>query len=145
MAVIKKAYDDVVKPGEMVSPEKFITTMRKLQKQTGVIFNQADKDKLDGLVRVLNSTRRAADAGLMTNTGQQLAVPVGALAVGTVADSFVTGLLGSASLGLMARAYESKPVRDALIKISKLKKYSKEEDEIIKKSLPTIQAEKPKE
>lgn len=145
MAVIKKAYDDVVKPGEMVSPEKFITTMRKLQKQTGVIFNQADKDKLDGLVRVLNTTRRAADAGLMTNTGQQLAVPVGALAVGTVADSFVTGLLGSASLGLMARAYESKPVRDALIKISKLKKYSKEEDEIIKKSLPTIQAEKPKE
>lgn len=145
MALIKKVYDDTFVKGKTVSPEVFINNVRKLQKQSGVIFNTEDKQKLDGLVRVLNATRRASEASVSTATGQQLYAPVAGMAVGQIADSFFTGLAGTASVGLLAKAYESKPFRDLMIKLSKVKQYSKEEDELIKKALPAIQAEKPKE
>lgn len=145
MAVIKKVYDDSINKDQTANPEKFITSLGKLQKQTGVIFNQEDKQKLAGLVRVLNATNRASSASLMTSTGQQSVIPIGAMAVGQFADSFLSGLAGSAAVGSMARVYESKPVRDLLVKLSKVKQYSKEEDELIQQISPLLQASKPKE
>lgn len=104
--------------GENTSPEKFVSAMNRYEKQFDVFFKGAEKKQLEGLKAYLNATRRAGQAQLDPQTGQKL-IPW--LSVGGVADFSTTGGVATgltASIAGLSRAYESKPVRQAMIRLA---------------------------
>lgn len=99
------------------SPEKFIAELRRMESQTGILFKGSERKQLEGLKQVLAATKRAGEAGVQTATGQQLYAPIGAAAAGSLIGDFGATLAAGASVGALARAYESPVVRNAMIRI----------------------------
>ena len=105
---------------ENLSPDKFITQVGKNGSSIGVYFSGADLRQIQGITKVLEATRRAGQAALSPPTGAQLAIPVATAALADVLGSGGAALTTGALTGLMARAYESKAVRDLLINFPKI-------------------------
>lgn len=143
-AILAKAAKDAqTEVGGMsfVSPDRFANNMKRLEDAANVFFKGDDKKRIDGLVRVLNVTKRAAEASASPSTGVQ-SVPY--LAGGAVAQ--MTGTLAGAAattvgIGGAARLYESPVVRDLLLKIARTAPKSKEESAIAKRIITTMQAQ----
>lgn len=125
----------------MFSPERFNSELKRLQPQIGVFFQGSDLDQVQGLSRALTLTRRAAQAGVSTQTGQQ-AVPF-------IAGSMLVDLLGTqgaalataGGVGVAARLYESAPVRNLMIKLGKVTPGGAEEAATLKRLIATLQSE----
>lgn len=105
------------------SPAKFITEVNKLKRQAGgeiynTIFSGKHMKELDALHDVLRETSRADSANIVTQTGQALANP---LRLGTGVASGGVSLASEAGYGLAMRVYESKPVRNALLRLANTK------------------------
>jgi hypothetical protein len=144
MAIIAKAGKDaeIDFAGQAsVSPDRFATSLKKMGNSVGVFFKESELDQVKGLVKVLNMTKRAGEASVTPPTGQ-MAVPF--IAVDVLSAS-VGGPMGAtavaAGTGGLARIYESKPVRDLLIKIGRTRVGSKEEAELAKRLIPIIQSQ----
>ena len=118
---------------DVLSVERFVSQVDKLGPQFGVFFKGDDKRRIEGLTRVLGATRRAAEAGVMTNTGQQAVPAATALAAGQVSGSALGGAAALGGAGLMARLYESPMVRNLLLRIPSTKVGSPEEAAILKR------------
>jgi hypothetical protein len=127
------------------SPNRFITEIRRLGPSVGVMFSADDLANINGLIRVLNMTRRASDAAANPMTGQQLAIPAGAIALGQAFGPGVEGFLASVaamgSIGGMAQLYESPAARDILMRLPRTAPNSVEEAALIKRLLVTMQSE----
>lgn len=129
-----------------LSPERFASQVNKLGGNVGVFFSGKDLEAVRGLERAIRVTRRAGEASLATNSGQQLAqavtglggVGIGAMSSGGVGAATAVGAIGLA--GLAARAYESPAVRNILIKISQSKTGSAEEAALIKRAIAAAQS-----
>lgn len=105
------------------SPAKFLTEVNKLKRQSGgeiynTIFSGKHMKELDALHDVLRETARADSANVVTQTGQALANP---LRLGTAVASYGTSLAAEGGYGLAMRVYESKPVRNALLRLANTK------------------------
>lgn len=116
-AVIRKAVD---RSGGLdgFTPNKFLSEIKKMEDETGIIFRGEKKQRIDGLTKALELTKRAGEFAVNTPTGVQL-VPFG---VATMLGQYlgVAGTaVGAAAMTAGVRAYESKPVRDILIKLSR--------------------------
>ena len=104
------------------SPDRFLGELKKMGDKIGIAFRGEDRNFAEGLQKYLAHTRQAANASVVTPTGQQLmqlAVPAG-----VTGDVIATGGIGTASAlgyGLIARAYESKPVRNAVLRLRAIK------------------------
>ncbi len=144
-AVLAKAADDaattLAEGGTFISPDKFANNVQKMGNSVGVMFSGDDLKRIDGLTRYINSTKRAAQAAVVPQTGVQ-AVPF-------IAGSFLTDVLGGAgaatatalSVGGIARIYESAPVRNLLLQLSKTKANTPQETALLQKlgaTLPSI-------
>jgi hypothetical protein len=118
-AYISKIADSV---GESL-PAKFLTQIDKLKKQAGgqvyqTVFGGRYAKELDAIQQVLKKTSRSDAANVVTQTGQALANPI---RIGTGAATMGTSLAGEAGYGLMMRVYESKPVRNMLLRLANTK------------------------
>lgn len=105
------------------SPAKFLTEINKLKAQAGgeiynTIFSVKHMKELDALHEVLQQTARSDSANVVTQTGQALANPI---RIGAGVSTLGSSLAGEAGYGLLLRAYESKPVRNALLRLSNTK------------------------
>ncbi|HEO8934585.1 TPA: DNA transfer protein [Serratia marcescens] len=105
------------------SPAKFITEVNKLKSQSGgeiygTIFSGRHMKELDALHDVLRATSRSDAANVVTQTGQSLANP---LRIGAALPSMGASLAAEAGYGLMTRVYESKPVRNMLLRLAATK------------------------
>lgn len=105
------------------SPAKFLTEVNKLKAQSGgeiygAIFSGKHMKELDALHDVLKQTSRSDAANVVTQTGQALANP---LRIAAAVPTLGTSLAAEAGYGLMMRAYESKPVRNALLRLANTK------------------------
>lgn len=105
------------------SPAKFLTEVNKLKSQSGgdiynTIFSGRHMKELDALHDVLRQTSRADSANVVTQTGQALANP---LRIGAGVSTLGTSLAGEAGYGLATRLYESKPVRNILLRLANTK------------------------
>ncbi len=149
-AVIAKAAQDArvsteQAGGDYISPDKFMNNVKKLGTQVGVVFGEEDSKQLQGLMRVLDYTKRAGTAAALPPTGVQLAIPAGAAALTQVFGSGISGLIGTvaagAGIGGMARVYESKTVRDILTKLPTLKAGGPEEAALLKRLIVAVQVE----
>lgn len=149
MAVLSKALE---KAGglENLSVDKFTNEIKRLGAPVGVLFKGADEQRLQGLIRALDLTRRASVASNVPQNGMH-AVPI--LAVDLLSKTLggpMGATAGAATIGGLARAYESAPVRNLLMKLPTVKPGSAEEGAIFKrlmaigpaKEAPATQEEK---
>lgn len=96
------------------SPDQFLRQVNLMSNQTGITFKGRDAAYLKGLKNYLESTKRAGQAGVTTPTGQQT-IPF-ILGIGTVTNPALVGVGGG--YGLLARMYESEPVRNAMLRLA---------------------------
>jgi hypothetical protein len=123
-AIIARAAARATGAGEeVVSPTRFANEVQKLSRSVGVFFTGDELARLQGLTRVLNATRRAAEAAALPPTGVQAFLPTAAIsgmgALGGGAMGFVKGLAVAGGLGAAARVYESPAVRNLLLQASR--------------------------
>lgn len=114
------------------SPDRFLNNMQKMSKQTDVFFRGKDKQFLDGFSNYLDATRGAAKAAATMKTGESVIHP--ALLAGAGADIVSTGGLGTSlglTYGLMGRVYESKPIKNIMVRLANTPKGSTEYDRLI--------------
>lgn len=155
-ALLKRAADNARQLGErgadaVIDPTQFAKEVEKLSDNFGVMFKPDDMKRINGLVRVLNMTRRAAEvqSGATTRiagvevplSGVQAA---GGIAVTAPIFGFLSDLLGPIpaaattgagvlTAGALARVYESAPVRNLLRQIADTRPGSPEELALIAK------------
>ena len=141
-AVVRKAVD---RAGglEEFTPNRFLTQIKKLEDETGIIFKGDDKRQVEGLTRALAFTKRAGDFAANPPTGAQF-VPFG---IGAALERMF-GPVGTAAavVGTTAgvRAYESKPVRELLLKLPSIKAGSPEEYSVMKRLGDVLKAQQAK-
>jgi hypothetical protein len=129
--------------GVIISPDKFSSEVKRLGTSIDVFFTGDDLKQIEGLVKVLNITKRASEAAAMPTTGVQVAIPAGAAALSSFFGGGLTGFIGTLGVagvgGGAARIYESAPVRNLLIKISQTAAGSAQQTALIKSLNSTIQ------
>ena len=126
---------------QTISPEKFMSELRRLGPSVDVFFTGQDRQRVQGLLRALDLTRRAPQSVTMPKTGEQLALPVITAYLGQLLGGSA-GLVATGAVGGLARVYESKPVRDLLLKLPQTKRNSEQELALAKRLVEAIRAEK---
>ena len=113
-----------------ISPDKFVNQVKRFGKQVGIVFPEDERAIVNGLVKALELTKRGGQAAASPPTGVQ-AVPY--MFVDVLSSTF-GGPMGAtvigASLGGLARFYESRAVRGLLTALGKSKKGSAAERRI---------------
>jgi hypothetical protein len=108
------------------NPNAFATALNRpnFQKAKNIFFEGTQgKDRLDGLNRVLNVTRRAQDATSTVRTGEKAVFSSVALA-----SFFEPSVIGAAAaVSAITRAFESRAFRNALVKLKGVKPGTKQE------------------
>lgn len=105
------------------SPDRFLNQLNSMGDSIGITFKGADRDYVNGLKSYLQHTQQAGRAGVMTPTGQQI-FQIGAptALIGDISGTGGVGTMGAAAYGGIARLYESKPVRNAIVRLNSIKK-----------------------
>lgn len=118
-----------------LSPVKFVSEVKRLGAPMGVFFKGADAQRLEGLSRALDMTQRASVAANVPQNGMQ-AVPI--LAADLLSKTLggpMGATAGAATVGGLARLYESAPVRNLLMKLPTTVPGSAEEGAVFKRLL----------
>lgn len=105
------------------SPQKMMTELGKLQKQANgqvfkTVFGGKNGKEIEGMLSILDATKRASEANVVTKTGMTLAPLV------RVIGNLKTGgalLAGETGIGLMSRVYESPMARNAFLRLANTK------------------------
>jgi hypothetical protein len=140
VAILAKALDGAGGV-ENLSPDKFITSVRKLGVPIGVAFDGQEAQRLNGLVRALKLTEHASKAALVTPTGVQAVPIVGAAVLTDLLGGAGTAMATMATTGGLARVYESGPVRDLLLKLPRIAAGTPEEAALFKRFTAAVQAQ----
>lgn len=145
-AIVQRAVDKATDASGELSVEKFINEMHRNRKQAATFFRGEHGKQLDGVIKYLDSTRQAATAAASPLTGQMIAGPAALLAGFTSAinPAFAKVAAIGGGIGLSGRAYESKVMRAALLKLANTPKGSTGYDRAISRVsevlAPTAQA-----
>ncbi len=116
-AIIGRVADTLSKRAGGITPNSFANEMKKQGIQVNTFFKGKDKRQLLGLIKLLDSTKRAGNAAVTTPTGQSLFTLIAGAA--GMANIKATAI-GAGSLAGSARLYESSAVRNALLKLGSL-------------------------
>lgn len=130
-AIVQRAVDKATDASGNVSVEKFINEMHRNRKQASTFFRGENGKYLDGVMKYLNSTREAATGAASPLTGQLMAGPaaLASLLNPIAAKAVATG----AGVGLAGRAYESRIMRNAMLKLANTPKGSTAYDRAIRR------------
>lgn len=123
---------------DVISPQKFASAMEAMSDATGVFFSPADKVRIDGLTRLLKATQHASDAAANPMTGAQNTPLIAGVTLGQVFGT--AALPATGAVGLLARAYESAPVRNALLLLGRTKPGSPKERAMLTKAVAALAA-----
>lgn len=144
-AVLQEAFQKAGGEFENLSPDRFKQSLARLGSQVGVFFSGQDLRAAEGLLRTLKMTERAGQAGVSPPTGVQAVPVVGAAFLTDLLGGMGGALVGGATIGGLARIYESAAVRNALLKIPQVAVGSAEEAELIKRVVDASRALKASE
>ena len=107
----------------VINPNTFAREANKLKSNFGQFFSGAEANRVQGLVAVLNATRRAQESQFAPRTGERMVPYATAGSFGWLGTLLgfdpITGLASSAGVGAAARLYESAATRDMLMRIGK--------------------------
>lgn len=134
-AIIFKAAEGATTDG-VISPTVFANKLADLDQSMGVFFSPADKARIDGLQRLLVATKQAVNANAMPMTGASNRVMIGGIGGAQMLGGATLPVSGFA--GLMARAYESKTVRNMLVALGRTKPGSPGEANLANRILSAI-------
>jgi hypothetical protein len=123
-AIMQHVFGKLGGEADTISPDRFLNVIRTVGKPIGVFFEGADGARVQGLVRALQLTRRAGQANVATQTGQQ-AIPL-LMGISIPLTAGASAVVGG-TIGVTARIYESAAVRDALLKLARSKPGSPQE------------------
>lgn len=103
-----------------VNPNRVATALGKTKRQQAIntFFDEAGKTRLQGLRKLLDATRRAQDASAAPPTGVQL-IPfagAGTLGAGLTVEPLTT-MAVAGTMASVAKAYESRAMRNLLMRI----------------------------
>lgn len=114
-----------------ISAAKFVTQVGKMGRQVGVTFKGQDREVVEGLINTLKLTQQADRAGLAPPTGVQnyFATALGGASLFNATLAKTAAAAGS--VGLAARAYESAPMRNILLRMSRVKSGTKAEKDLL--------------
>jgi len=141
---------------EELSPDIFKNKLRDLQKQTNIFFTGEDRKAINGLYNALKITEGAGKATAAPATGMQN-LPVLIMSIlggaGASGGAMAAGAPGAAlgavavpmTVGTIAKAYNSRPVRNALMQLSRLKVNDPEAAKAAKRLITALQSQKQKE
>ena len=121
VAIINKIMAESMGKGEEISTAKFVSSLKKNNIPISTFFKGKDLEKIKGLNRALNLTKRAEESGINPPTGIQALMPVVYSGLGASLGA-VGGTVAGLGLGAIARVYESQPVSNLLIKLGKAPK-----------------------
>lgn len=121
VAIINKIMAESMGKGEEISTAKFVSSLKKNNIPISTFFKGKDLEKIKGLNRALNLTKRAEEAGINPPTGIQALMPIVYSGLGASLGA-VGGTVAGLGLGTIARVYESQPVSNLLIKLGKVPK-----------------------
>lgn len=124
-AILQRAFDKAISAESGLSVERFLANLKTVGDSIGVTFQGADRARIEGLTRLLDTTRRAATASAAPPTGVQNVPAVAGYTLGALFGQLAIPVAGAA--GLLARAYESAPVRNALLRLGKTPKGTSQE------------------
>jgi hypothetical protein len=124
-ALIQRAFDSAG-GSEGVSVERFLNNISRNSKTFGIAFEGQDRQTLEGVKRLLEATRRGAEAGANVRTGEQN-LPVGVGIAATQMFGLGGGIASLGVGGLLARVYESPMMRDKLLRLASTKPGSVQE------------------
>jgi hypothetical protein len=141
-AVLQEAFNKVGGNFENLSPDQFKRQLIRLGAPIGVFFSGQDLKAVEGLTRALKMTEQAGRAGVSPPTGVQAVPVVGAAVLTDILGGAGAGIVGGATIGGIARLYESAPVRNILLKLPQVAKGSQQEQELIKQLTVALRAEK---
>ncbi len=127
-AVIHKVVNTLQGRASGITPSSFASEMKKMDLQVETFFKGKDKRQLQGLIKLLDNTRRAGDAAVATPTGQTL---WGAIFAGGAITNPQATATGAVTVSAIARGYESPVVRNALLKLGSLPKGSTRFESIV--------------
>lgn len=136
-AIVAKAAEGAADNGA-ISPQKFANAMQAMRRNIGAFFDKNEQARIDGFMRLIKATQRASEAAAAPPTGVQTALA--GIYGGVGATAGLPGLAGVQSFGVMARIYESAPIRNMLAGLSKTKPASKAEAAILYRLTPQIAA-----
>lgn len=141
---------------EELSPDIFKNKLRDLQKQTNIFFTGEDRKAINGIYNALKITEGAGKATAAPATGMQN-LPVLIMSIlggaGASGGAMAAGAPGAAlgavavpmTVGTIAKAYNSRPVRNALMQLSRLKVNDPEAAKAAKRLITALQSQKQKE
>lgn len=137
-ALIDDAATKAMRSGE-INPNAFGAELAKHEKKLDVFFKGDERNSIKGLVRLLQVTRRAQDAAAAPTTTGAIGLPyaMGAAALADLGATVTTAI----TAGRLARAYESAPVRDLLLKISNTSPGTRAEGEYARALLSALREE----
>jgi hypothetical protein len=129
------------------TPDKFKNQLKRLSKQTGVFFRREDSDQIKGLYKALKFTEGAGQS-FAPRTGESTLKYLLTI-IGGGGGAAVGGPVGAAAgavgvplaIGTSARMYNSKPVKNLLLQMSRVTPGSKEEAAIAKRLWSTMQTQ----
>ncbi|HBT3381383.1 TPA: injection protein [Klebsiella aerogenes] len=145
-AIVQRALDKATDASGNVSVEKFINEMHRNRKQAATFFRGEHGKYLDGVMKYLDSTRQAATAAASPLTGQMFAGPAALVTALTSSISPPVAKVAAVgtAIGLGGRAYESRAMRNALLKLANTPRGSTAYDRAIRnvseKLSPIMQA-----
>ncbi|EFL1001038.1 injection protein, partial [Escherichia coli] len=123
-----------------LSVEKFINEMKRNRKQAETFFRGEHGKQLDGIMKYLDSTRQAATAAASPLTGQMVAGPAALItALASVTNPMFAKVAAvGAGIGMAGRGYESRAMRNALLKLANTPKGSTAYDRAIRRVSETL-------
>lgn len=136
-ALIDDAATKAVLANGEINPNRFGAELAKRDKNIDVFFKGEEGKAIKGLTRLMQVTRRGQDASLNPTTGAQT-IPY-MLAGSAVADLGAT-LATAATTGGLARAYESAPVRNLLLRLANTPPNTRTEADIVRQLAASLQA-----
>lgn len=136
-AIIQRAFE---KAGgiENMTPDKFLQQIKALGSPIGVAFKGDEGAALQGFTRLLKATKRGAEAGVAPPTGVQNTPVLAGYTLGTLLGPVAIPTAGIG--GLLARAYESAPVRDLVVRLARTAPGSRNEATILRQLAPRLSA-----
>ena len=135
-ALLQRAFDRAISANEGLSVERFLNNVNSLGGNIGVTFKGADRARIEGLVRLLDATRRASAAAAAPPTGVQNQPAIIGYSLGTLFGQAAIPI--AAAGGVVARVYESPAVRDLLLKLGRTKAGSAAEASLMPRVVTAI-------
>ena len=139
-ALVQRAMDKATSDSGKLSVEKFINEMKRNRKQAETFFRGEHGKQLEGIMKYLDSTRQAATAAASPLTGQMVAGPAALItALASVTNPMFAKVAAvGAGIGMAGRGYESRAMRNALLKLANTPKGSTAYDRAIRRVSETL-------